>query len=97
MATAFNNDKPYSGSPDICDGKLTGRTGSRDYFFFLCPKCNDGQVLRVIEYEDREGACTPYPEIKRHMNLAFHLRCPMCRFEDFAKIDNSHQAFKMKQ
>jgi hypothetical protein len=91
----FNGGKPYHGSEEISEARLTGRTGRTDYFFFLCPKCNDGTVLRVLEYErrlierplsDRGERAKP----SEHLNLAFHLHCPTCQFDDFIKIDNDH-------
>ncbi len=93
---AFNRGEPYHGSEAVRKGKLTGRTGRTDYFFFLCPDCKDGQVLRVLEYEFRNAA----PPIqrrekktpKKYFNVALHLYCPNCQFEDFVKLDNDHPA-----
>ena len=90
---AFNGDKPYHGTTDVAGGKLTGKTGTTDYFFFLCPKCNNGNVLRVLEYENRNAPSKDRGEKKRpsmNINLAFHLHCTVCDFEDFIKIDNNH-------
>jgi hypothetical protein len=93
---AFNQGKAYHGSSVVYDGKLRGRTGTTDYFFFLCPRCPGEQVMRVLEYEFRNAS----PPVERyekkkpteHFNLAFHLYCPACQLEDFIKIDNNHQA-----
>jgi hypothetical protein len=93
---AFNRDEGYHGSEAVEGGKLKGSTGKSDYFFFYCPKCNDGQILRVLEYAARKSA----PMIERNekkqpkepINLAFHLYCPVCQLEDFVKIDNNHQS-----
>lgn len=96
---AFNNGKAYHGSNAIRHGKLIGRSGKTDYFFFLCPKCNDGQILRVLEYEFREATEVERREKRKprqHFNLAFHLWCPICQFEDFIKIDNNHHANKLE-
>jgi len=92
---AFNGGKAYHGTEDVTGGKLCGRTGKTDYFFFLCPKCDGKQVMRPLEYEFREAAATIREEMKRpnqYFNLALHLYCPTCQFEDFIKIDNNHQA-----
>lgn len=93
---AFNAGKAYHGSEAVEGGKLRGRTGHSDYFFFLCPKCPDDQIMRILEHEFRDP-CPPVPrqESKRpaeYFNLAFHLYCPNCHFEDFVKIDNNHAA-----
>jgi hypothetical protein len=91
----FNNGKPYHGSMEVFGGKLVGKTGKTDYFFFLCPRCNNGNVMRVLEYERRETV--PLSDRgektrpKENLNLAFHLHCTVCDFEDFIKIDNNHQ------
>jgi hypothetical protein len=96
---SFNRGKAYHGSEAVSGGKLKGRTGTTDYFFFLCPKCPDQQVMRVLEYEFRKGIETYREETKTPaelFNLAFHLCCPSCQFEDFIKIDNSHPAGSLK-
>jgi predicted RNA-binding Zn-ribbon protein involved in translation (DUF1610 family) len=88
------------GGFSVSGGKLVGRTGDTEYFFFTCPKCPDEQVMRVLDYEFRDDA----PPIvrdekkvpKKHFNLAFSLYCPNCQFEDFIKIDNNHQAGPLK-
>jgi hypothetical protein len=96
---AFNNGKPYHGSGAVEGGRLRGRTGRTDYFFFLCPNCNDGQIMRILEYESRTAApLVERSEKKRPkepFNLAFHLYCPICQLEDFVKIDNGHRADKL--
>ena len=58
---AFNQEKAYHGSAAVEGGKLRGKTGRTDYFFFLCPQCSDDQVLRVLDYEFRE----PEPPMNR--------------------------------
>jgi rubredoxin len=97
---AFNKGAPYHGSEAVEKGKLTGKTGMSDYFFFLCPKCADGQVLRILEYEFRTAA----PAVERRerktpkkfFDLALHVCCPNCEFEDFVKIDNNHPAGRLE-
>ena len=51
---AFNRGQPYHGSDAVEGGKLSGKTGQTDYFFFLCPKCDDGQILRVLDLDFRK-------------------------------------------
>jgi hypothetical protein len=95
-----NHGKAYHGSSAVEGGKLKGRTGTTDYFFFVCPKCADDQIMRILGYEFRESA----PPVKReekkqpaeYFNLAFHLYCPTCQFEDFIKVDNNHRAGRME-
>lgn len=93
---AFNRGQPYHGSEAVTGGNLKGKTGTTDYFFFLCPKCADDQVMRILEYDFRKAASPVERQEKRtpveHFNLAFHLYCPNCQFEDFIKIDNDHPA-----
>jgi len=98
--TEFNNGKPYHGSSMVEGGKLTGATGRNDYFFFLCPRCRDSQVLQILEYEERfRGPMTRASEKGARCNeefvLAFHLHCPQCGFDDFVKLGNGHQADKL--
>ncbi len=92
---AFNIGKPYHGPEAVQDGKLRGQTGRSDYFFFLCPRCDADQALRILEYEFREPSPpTERVETKKptqYFNLAFRLYCPNCLFEDFIKIDNNHK------
>lgn len=85
--TVFNDGKPYHGSSIVEGGKLTGATGRTDYFFFLCPRCGDSQILQISEYEVRQG--------EPKFVLAFHLHCPECGFDDFAKLGNDHRADKL--
>ena len=93
---AFNNGEPYHGTSEVSGGKLTGKTGKTDYFFFLCPRCNNGNVMRVLEYERRETIpLTPRREKKNpkeNLNLAFHLHFTVCDLDDFIKIDNNHRS-----
>ena len=81
-------------------GKLVGRTGVTEYFFFICPKCPDDQVMRVLDYEFHHDAQPIVRQEKKrpkkHLNLVFSLWCPNCQFEDFVKIDNNHRAGPLK-
>jgi hypothetical protein len=99
-AASFNRGAPYHGSEAVEKGKLTGKTGKTDYFLFLCPECNDGHVLRVLEFEFRNSA-PPIQRFekktpKKYFNLALHVYCPNCDFEDFIKIDNNHPAGRIQ-
>jgi len=93
---AFNHGKPYHGSERVEGGKLRGKTGGTDYFFFLCPQCVDDQVLRILDYDFTEPPAPVNRQEKKspakYFILAFHLYCPNCQFEDFVKVDNSHRA-----
>ena len=91
----FNKGKPYHGSDEVEGGKLRGSTDRTDYFYFLCPRCADSQLLRILDYtlHSEEGTEFPYKDqVKRQPNraftLAFHLYCEKCKFEDFTKISN---------
>ena len=89
----FNRGKPYHGSSAVEDGKLTGATDT-DYFYFLCPKCPDKEIMRVLEYEVRAHQNdNPYNEFFKRKAvdgfiLTFHLYCENCKHEDFTKISN---------
>lgn len=94
----FNHGKAYHGSDAVTRGKLIGKTGLTDYFFFLCPKCSGGQIMRILEHEceSREVTQSAKRQEKKtpmeYFNIAFHLYCPNCQFEDFIKIGNDHPA-----
>jgi hypothetical protein len=51
----FNMGMSYHGSDNVSEGKLKGETCLTDYFYFLCPKCEGKQIMRVLEYEVRES------------------------------------------
>ena len=97
---AFNNGKPFHGSSDVEGGRLRGRTGETDYFFFLCPRCEGEQVMRILEYE-----LEPTPPVERqerkqpktYFRVAFHLYCPICECEDFVKMDNTHPSGHLRR
>ena len=96
---AFNQNKAYHGSEEVTGGRLKGTTGKTDYFFFHCSKCNNGEIMRVLECESRKTAPMVERNEKRQpkesINLAFHLYCPVCQLEDFVKIDNNHQSERL--
>ena len=88
----FNRGKPFHGSGDINDGKLTGLTDT-DYFYFFCPKCGDTQILQVLDFGIlRDGPVELYkkerPKAKRDFTIAFELYCPECKLHDFVKVSN---------
>ena len=93
----FNNGKPYHGSKLTEGGGLKGTTDITDYFYFLCPKCKDNHVMRILEYEVKSFEDdNKYNEkfMKKAANgftLAFHLYCEKCKFDDFTKISNTAQ------
>ena len=90
----FNGGKPYRGSSDVVGGKLQGSTAELDYFFFLCPKCADKNILRILDYcVVDEIPENPYnaqmsKKAKKGFTLAFQLYCEKCKFADFVKISN---------
>ena len=90
----FNKGKSYHGSDDVSGGKLKGETCLTDYFYFLCPKCDDKQIMRVLEYEVRvhteENEYNEFYKKKatEGFTLAFHLHCENCGLDDFTKISN---------
>jgi hypothetical protein len=89
---SFNKGKPFHGSDEVTEGRLTGATDT-DYFYFHCPKCPSGTGLQISDYtvvsdgppeyakEDRPGA-------QRDFIIAFELRCQACKFHDFVKVAN---------
>jgi len=91
----FNNGKPYHGSEDVEGGKLRGQTDQSDYFYFLCPKCDGDQIMRVLEYgirdynEENEYNKSYKKKAKDGFILAFHLYCEKCKFDDFVKMSNT--------
>jgi hypothetical protein len=90
---AFNNGKPYHGSDAVQAGGLVGTTDT-DHFYFICPKCRDSQVMRVLDYTIiNDGPVAAYPEERpkqmRDFTIAFQLHCPACKHGDFVKISNT--------
>lgn len=90
----FNNGKPYCGSNDVVHGKLKGSTAESDEFYFFCPKCEDDEIMRLLEYGiHAEEAENPYNEqctskAKYGFMLVFKLHCEKCGFSDFVKVSN---------
>ncbi|MCI0428150.1 MAG: hypothetical protein L0Z46_09065 [Nitrospiraceae bacterium] len=89
----FNDGKPFHGSEAVSGGKLTGTTDT-DYFYFLCPKCGDTEILQILDYKVIvDGAVEKYkeerPKAKRDFQLAFELWCPSCDLHDFVKVSNT--------
>ena len=83
---AFNNGKPFHGSEAVENGKLQGRTETQ-YFYLLCPVCNNGKTLQISEYMEE----TKEPQ-NHGFTLAFHLKCSECKFDDFIKVcDNAEE------
>jgi hypothetical protein len=89
----FNEGKPYHGSEYVKGGKLKGTTDT-DYFYFICPRCQDNQVMRILEYTIQEEMKeNPYnnsfkKKAKNGFTLAFHIYCEKCKLDDFVKISN---------
>lgn len=89
----FNQGEPYHGSDAVQSGKLKGTTDT-DYFYFLCPVCENQQVMRILEYTVHEVLKeNPYnksfeKKATEGFTLAFHIYCEKCKLEDFVKISN---------
>ena len=90
----FNKGKPYCGSYKVNKGKLKGTTDGSHYFYFICPECDDNQIMRVLEYEVSEHKEeNEYNEFFKKkategFTLAFHIHCEKCGLDDFTKISN---------
>src|SRR5712692_9548072 len=91
---AFNNGKPYHGSAEVAEGKLTGATDT-DYFYFFCPRCPDRSILRILDYDHHipeEPGGSKYPNLeprqKKDFTLVFKVYCPECKLTDFVKISS---------
>jgi len=90
----FNNGKPYNGSDEVKNGKLQGATDATDYFYFLCPKCPDKEIMRILEYgEHAKEYNNKYnthckSKAKYGFTLVFKLHCEKCGHSDFVKISN---------
>jgi len=85
--------KPNHGSADVEGGKLRGQTDS-DHFYFLCPRCADNTVLRILDFDiERDGPVQYAPEVRpkaqRDFTIAFQLYCATCKFTDFVKVSNT--------
>ncbi|WNB77334.1 hypothetical protein [Methylomonas koyamae] len=81
------------GSSAIQDGKLRGTTDT-DYFYFFCPKCEDDQIVRVLDYRIvKEEMINPYDlgmksKSEKGFVLQFQLHCEKCEHSDTVKISN---------
>ncbi len=90
----FNSGKPYHSSDAITDGKLTGSTDT-DRFYFLCPKCDDRHVMRILDhmYHEVPSQVSAYPNERpkqvEDFVLVFKIYCPACQITDFVKIGNT--------
>lgn len=90
----FNGGKAYHGSESISGGKLKGSTGETDYFYFLCPRCPNSEIVRILEY----GIHYKRPENKYNVDfkakakyafaIVFKVRCEKCGLIDFVKVSN---------
>jgi predicted RNA-binding Zn-ribbon protein involved in translation (DUF1610 family) len=95
IRSTFNNGKHYHGSEQVMEGRLKGQTDNSDYFYFICPKCPDEIILRILEYgEHAREEKNPYnnqtkSKAKYGFTLAFKLYCEKCGFRDFVKISNT--------
>lgn len=89
----FNHGKPFHGSDEIQEGRLTGATDS-DYFYFFCPRCEGGRILQVLDFAvvserqpDSEYEGIPPP--KSAFTIAFEFACNSCGLHDFVKITST--------
>ena len=92
----FNGGKPYHGSKEVSNGRLTGRTDDTDYFYFRCPNCSESNILRLLDYGiHAQSAENPYndqvkgPKAVGGFTLVFKLYCEQCGFTDFTKLSNT--------
>lgn len=81
------------GSEEVTEGRLVGATDT-DYFYFLCPRCEDPYMLRILEYYVIEEGPVAYSaeqrkDAKRDFLLAFDLKCHQCGFTDVVKLSNT--------
>ncbi len=89
MTTEFGH-----GSSAIRDGKLRGGTDGTDYFYFFCPKCEDNQIMRLLDYRHYEEELkNRYDEqmkskAKKGFTLQFQVYCEKCEHTDTFKISN---------
>ena len=90
------------GSDEVMGGKLKGQT-STDYFEFLCPCCDDGQVMYIVDALQNTGTKGHHERFKERnevlkehsakmrrclVHLSLKIYCPECRFTDIVKISN---------
>ncbi len=86
--------KEYSwhGTPAVEDGKLTGKTDT-DYFYFFCPKCEDTQIMQILDFRFLKKESAKYKDkyrkkLKREFIIAFELYCHKCKLHDCVKVSN---------
>lgn len=89
----FNNGKPFHGSENISNGRLTGTTDT-DYFYFFCPKCGNTHVLQILDFGIVNEGPVEYakedrPKTKKDFTIAFELYCSKCKLHDFVKVSNT--------
>lgn len=91
----------FHGSNAVMFGKLKGQTDT-DYFNFLCPECDDGTGLVIIDClyqmtnEQEKKFDTNRTRMmmlnkkpcETHVHLRMILKCYHCDFEDMIKIGN---------
>ena len=57
------------GSDEVMGGKLKGQT-STDYFEFLCPCCDDGQVMYIVDALQNTGTKEHHEHFKEEKRSA---------------------------
>ncbi len=78
---------------DVENGKLTGTTDT-DYFYFLCPKCDNGgsHIMRILNFGQLKEREFRYKELKlksnTFMQFCFELYCPNCKLHTVVKLSN---------
>ena len=90
------------GSHEVRRGKLKGQT-STDYFEFLCPCCDDGQVMYIVDALQNTGTKGHHESFKKRnemlkehsvkmrrclVHLSLKIYCPECKLTDIVKISN---------
>lgn len=90
----FKGKTHGGGSSKVTGGRLRGATDT-DYFYFLCPQCPDNQMLRILDYENREERpdnpyddICPGPKAELGFIIGFKLYCCECGLKDFVKVGN---------
>lgn len=89
----INNGQPFHGSEDISNGKLNDTTDT-DYFYFFCPKCENTQIMQILDFGMMTEGPVEYAKVDRHrvkkdFTIAFELYCQKCKMHDFVKISNT--------
>lgn len=81
----FNNGKPFHGSENISNGRLTGTTDT-DYFYFFCPKRGNTHVLQILDFSIVNEGPVEYakegrPKVKKDFTIAFEPYCSKCKLQ----------------